>query len=99
MVTWAKSLLRTWTRWTYLVNGCNPARIDDPEEQRRFLQRIKKSNKGYLYVIGSLFILLSPIVVLIGPGQLTLPEILAAFAAGFATFALGVGALIWAWRS
>jgi protein-S-isoprenylcysteine O-methyltransferase Ste14 len=99
MASWASPFVRAWTRWAYLVNGCDPARIDDPDERRRFFRRIKSQGKWGLYVTGSLFILLSPVVALIIPRDLTVPQMFAGVAAGVVTLAVGAGLLVWGWRT
>lgn len=98
MIGWAKALLRAWTRWAFLVNGFNPARIDDPEEVRKFSTRLKEQSKGVLYATGVVFVLISPVVVLIAPQQWTWSQMLGALGAGFVTLLVGIGALVWAWR-
>ncbi len=99
MIAWTKSLIRAWVRWAYLVNGCDPARIDEPEERRRFLVGMRKASKRSLYVTGAMFIVVSPLITIVAPREFTLSQIAAALAAGLVMLLVGIGMLLWAWRT
>ncbi len=98
MRTYGRGLLRAWTRWAYFVNGCDPARIDDPDEQDKYLSRMKKGAKSCCYTTGVLFVLLFLFVLIGGPDDSTFPQVLGWVGAFCFLLLVGIGSLLWATR-
>ena len=98
MRIYGRGLLRAWTRWAYFVNGCDPARIDDRDEQDKFLRRINKGAKGCMCTTGIVCVVFALFLLLLGPDEFTILQILGWFGAICLFLLIGIGSLLWASR-